>query len=600
MGTTVQNVIERHLSLLREAHKSDKTIANHLSAFRAYIGRTNLDPAATLPESLHDTLSEYVAELPASKRDTKAILRKWIFTISEVRRNQGLPDHLPQALQYMLSLHQQTKAQLARYLEISPATIGEWVYGYHLPSRRHYCKITSLEQLWNLPSNSLLRLVTRYTDHIAHRAHTDYPSLTADTYSLVPDEVPEHICLEFGGLLAHKTDALLPDGIMRESRWSMRPIESYGRAIKEHAIIGGEVCVTAERYWALIRGYLGFLHNHKGYPLEALSIGLIANASSFKDFLHYIIDRRGYPTPHIFLLIQYAMALTNPRWGYIAQSSSFASKQNVKESAWKKHCERQHRALASYLDQLEDDSRLKPGRSVDEPIQHILSDREPLRILYLMESRLGKAKPSKRFRQRYLIWARDRLLLRMLITNPLRINHYSSMIYREDNTGHLRQNLSREWSVKFHSWEFKNSSGAAHAPYHVALDPWVEELIVDYLEEVRPHLTGANESDYLFLSARKNRATRKAAAPNCEFMMTTLSENIRKLSVRHIPEFCPLGMRAHSIRHIVATHLIKNGASIDQVASVLHDRASTVRKRYSHLTSGDGLHVLATHGQKYQ
>lgn len=600
MGTSIQKVIERHLALLREQGKSDKTLANHMSIFRAYISGMHLELHEDLPGDFENLVSAHVASLPASQRDTKSILRQWTSTFSRVKRSQGLPDQLPQALQHMMSVHGQTKTQLAGFLHISPATFGEWVNGYHLPSRRHHDKLNRLEQLWDLPTNALLGLVTRFNNHLAHRTHTDYPSLTAVPYALLADQVPSRVYLEFRDLLAHKTDTLLPEGIIRESRWSLRPQETYGRAVHERIIIGNNVCVTGEKYWKLITGYLGYLHHTQGYPIEKLSLGLMADASGFKDFLHFIIGRRGFVTNHIALQLQYAMALVHPRWGYITQESSYAPTQNVPQSDWANHCGKQHKLLSSYLTQLKKDTRIKQGRSVDEPIQLILSDPEPLRFLYLMESRLNNAKPARRFKQRYSLWGRDRLLLRMLITNPLRINHYSSMTYREDDTGHLRRNLSDEWIVRFDHWEFKNSAGAAQSAYSVCVDQWAAEIIDDYLEHFRPGLVGANESDYLFLSAERGRRLRKAACESSACMVTTLSGSIRKLSVRHIPEVCPVGMGAHSIRHIVATHLLKNGASIDQVASVLHDRANTVRQRYTHLTCGDGLHILATHGRKYR
>jgi integrase len=50
---------------------------------------------------------------------------------------------------------------------------------------------------------------------------------------------------------------------------------------------------------------------------------------------------------------------------------------------------------------------------------------------------------------------------------------------------------------------------------------------------------------------------------------------------------CP-GVGPHTIRHLIATAIIKKTGEFNTAALVLHDREETVRKHYAHLLTEDG------------
>src|SRR5690606_11421548 len=112
-------------------------------------------------------------------------------------------------------------------------------------------------------------------------------------------------------------------------------------------------------------------------------------------------------------------------------------------------------------------------------------------------------------------------------------------------------------------------------PVQSALWPLLEQ----YLRRYRP-LLAAPGNDRVFVSRRQPRGEWKG-----------LNRRYERLTKRYV-HGCP-GGGPHSIRHIVATTILKQTGSVIAAAVVLHDREETVREHYARFISEDGAQYLA-------
>jgi hypothetical protein len=173
-------------------------------------------------------------------------------------------------------------------------------------------------------------------------------------------------------------------------------------------------------------------------------------------------------------------------------------------------------------------------------------------------------------------WARRRLLLSMLASNALRLRNMRDLTWRADNTGQLRKDVHGKWEILIPAALMKNPHlGDYNAP--------VQEHAVRHLErwlrDFRPML-GARGNDRLFVSSKKSRGAWKC-----------MKAAFRDLTVRYFVGTPGFGM--HSMRHIVATTIIKDMGSFELAAKALHDQVDTVKKHYAKFKGRDGANALA-------
>ncbi len=182
------------------------------------------------------------------------------------------------------------------------------------------------------------------------------------------------------------------------------------------------------------------------------------------------------------------------------------------------------------------------------------------------------------------IWIRDQLLLRTLVSNPLRHRNYCEMTYRADNSGNLRQCPERGWRLVFQPEDFKNQRGAAKGVYDVGVPKDLWPLIEEYLFKARPVLmrNGNVETDCVFLS--KDGAVLKDG--RLSHVVFSLTARFGGFNVKSV------GIRMHAFRHLIATGWLKEHRyDYYTVAKILHDELETVMKAYAHEEPDDVLVV---------
>ena len=102
----------------------------------------------------------------------------------------------------------------------------------------------------------------------------------------------------------------------------------------------------------------------------------------------------------------------------------------------------------------------------------------------------------------------------------------------------------------------------------VPLDSGTLKLIDCYIKNERGKYAKQNSSDFLFLSNRGHRLTRQA-------LWKIVKKKFLKLGIRISP---------HSLRHLFATHMIENGASLRAVQEMLGHESITTTQIYTDIS----------------
>src|SRR5690606_9829417 len=115
------------------------------------------------------------------------------------------------------------------------------------------------------------------------------------------------------------------------------------------------------------------------------------------------------------------------------------------EVAWKERCSQ----VLQFVKKAEKKVKKleEPSRDPFEPIEAILGLDNPLQAIADAVRRMDVSRPSTSGTAE-AVWARDRLLLALTASNPLRAENLRSLTYREDNTGHLRQDARGCWRIR--------------------------------------------------------------------------------------------------------------------------------------------------------
>ena len=336
-----------------------------------------------------------------------------------------------------------------------------------------------------------------------------------------------------------------------------------------------------------ITAFFGFLtlppkpsdpsHSGKGLPLEDLSLAHYLDTELVEDYLEFIRARAGGNYNGMTIqYISFINSLLHPKNGFVIQYPElFPDVVDLKTKVVLAH--ERYKNVRKHLE-----PHVVKTRDPNETNKQIIESDRPLDFLIQTGDKVYEyAKirwENREVNELAAIDYRNALLIRMLISNPLRQKNYRRMTCSSDNFGHLHKAEDGSWWVEIPRKEFKNLQGAAgDRDYKVMVNKELWPEIEFYLAKCRPVLLGTSKSDCLFLTMQgkpldKNRFND---------IVKTLTRS-----------FCPLknsGFGPHAFRHIIATDYIKNHPNGFQVvADILHDKLQTVLDNYAHLAVYDG------------
>lgn len=598
------------------------SLPNLLSALRAFVQQQNLTAASpvgsALRASFYKVLRQHTDTLECDGRskeyiaNRRILLGQWRSCVIAYDRACSIMYKQPHPFQIALQdivAKGVTRKGLARSSGVPLATLKRWLEGA-LPNAASIKYVPRLEGMLGLHAGTLVDLIpgaAPASKKVAPESAPRIPyrerlALASKTPYLVKDPMPR-LRQEWKDLLHHKVGGLAAPELLsddtwddcageiqrsRSSRWRTRAaVASELRPARWHATHEGRYCPTAAIQWGMVAQFTGWLMLDKaegGQGMAADKAQTLANLARLTlvdAYVKWRVERAGgHAHTGITVFLKMVGALCNPRTGYLTQSGRlFASETDAgTDEAWRNRCTLAYKAARLSQDKLA--NRTSQSRNAKEPIQAALDLVNPLDAIADMVTRMTVAKPFTKG-SREAIWARDRLFVKLLASNPLRIWNFRLMSYRADNTAHLRQDSHGAWFIYVPKHELKNENGAAKdRDYHMPVRQEVWCDIEEYLKHYRPMLM-KSPSERVFIAERTGR----------EFSETGMSRRFAALTKKYL-HGCP-GVGPQAMRHLVATSILKASPNDWTTAAwALHDREDTVRKNYAHLAVGDAARWL--------
>lgn len=614
---TFQQLIELQTQrITRGDGPSSSALPNLKSALSAFLQERNISiespVGSVFRASYYIHLRGHVKTLQESNRtreyisNRRSLLAQWRKCIIDFDKYTAVESKRAHPFQQAITdIVAQSHSQrgLARQSGIPLATLKRWLAGA-FPNGQSFRQVAKLEMFLGLEPGALGDLLPA---QIRPSARTE-PSLrrtlayrerikvtNKDLYALKrPNDklrqqwqnFVQYKVSEVTAFTDHDDDSFDDEVSLKRStngRWSAT---SSAVAVPTEAnwfcFYKGKYVATAGIRWSKVSQFIGWLMlsesaGGKGMAAEeAQTLANLARRSLVKEYLDWRIARTdGLVHGGILDFLQFVSSLCNPRTGYLTQSGRevAGAQDEAQEALWRKRCAVAFESARKMRDELS--NSVQVSRDPFEPIQQALALPNPLDAVADMVARLSLHKPVVGG-MREAVWARDKLFIKLMASNPLRDKNFRMLTYRPDNKGHLRQDERGGWSIFVPRMELKNLHGAARErDYQMPVRPEVWPDIAEYLAHYRPRLIKV-ATDRVFLSE-------ETGGPFCE---SGLRRRFEILTSRYL-HGCP-GVGPHAMRHIVATAILKASPNDWAAAAwALHDREETVRKHYAHLAQHD-------------
>ena len=598
------------------------TAANALSAMTEFLRERGIATTeivgSTLRLSFYRERDEHLATLRARRstayiNNRRSLLGYWRQLIRALDHEGATHDGTTTPLQQVLRtfMEERKLKPTAKLAGMSPATLARWLKGaLPRPGMDHY--LTRLEVIGELPPRHFTDLLPYNTWRRGAPAQDLSPVIeyrtrlakqSKDPYQLKRHSALSQLRTEWRLLLAYKTSssdtvrpisstkisavemlrgALAVEEDLSEKQWRLVSCDRSAAFNDERDwvdVIAGQECATAGIDFAYAANFMGWamLPVERGgrglSPEAAQTLGLFCDQELIAAFLEWRVERSDGINSSVTSFLNFAAMLLHAESGFLTTQADIAARCRFEPAAWVERCETVHAWINAYKRKIS--RHVVLSRDPKDPIRASLDLPMPLDNFTLASRRLESCKPSTGGEDE-AIWARDVLMLALLVSNPLRALNIRRMTYKPDNTGHLRQNTAGEWRIFIDKKEFKNVRGAAkHKHYDQAVDESVWPYIRRYLKDYRKTL-GGSRPELIFVSSDQPNGLWGAG----------LNRRYAALTKRYVPG-CP-GVGPHAFRHLVCTSIILRTQDFTLAADTLHDMEATVRTKYTHLLASNG------------
>ena len=485
--------------------------------------------------------------------------------------------------------------RIARQAGVSHDMMFGWLLG-KAPRGSSARFIRRIETFFALEPDSLVRLAgisgdSRMRPQVGVATDIEYRSQlqkrTSVRYLLTPSH-SSPLRTEWAALLRYKTARVTTLERGDGGRWSHSPNAVERRSDKNWWNFDGELEVPSARIaWMKTASYLGWLtlareHGGAGLPVEQVqSLAWFAVSDRVAEYLDWLQTRSGGKrSGFTFEFIATVIWMTRPGDGYLFQLPELRQSlpSQYHHLNWERLCEKQHRYCRKLRASIDEDREV--SRNPFEPIQHIIDLAEPLEPIADMVQRMRQDRPiGSEFAE--ALWSRDLVLIKILVSNPLRLRNLQTMTWRADNKGNLYQRVDGSWWIKFANRYFKNRRGVSKKKDYDA--PVHESVWSDLERYVFIHRTQflRQASDLVFLT----KEHKKGGVGHRPWV--GLSKQVARVTQKYL--WCCNGIGTQAFRHLVATSILKaDGGDIKTAALVMNDSEATVFKAYSGMRSSDG------------
>lgn len=415
-----------------------------------------------------------------------------------------------------------------------------------------------------------------------------------ETWRLNP--LPEALSEEFTDLESHKTERLPPDDLIRAQIWRLPTADVHRNAF--HTFFSALSLPTE-------KGGLGIEPNK-------LTFGLIISVPFILWYARFLAIRAdGVLHTGVRTFFGIVCALLRPKTGYVWQRHDLAARvepvgrrlaldivneaQQSKEG-WRRVCEETHRRIYEALKSHEDEYEF--ARDSFEPIMPILETARPLDALHdaLDQAYARLPDPAVATSFERAIALRNHLGVRFTVRTNLRSKNISNLTYSEDGSGELRKTEDR-WHLQIIAEKFKNSNGPffgrrrgggrkqrSGQPYVFTFPAEDTALIDEYVLTCRPFLLDEKQHDGLWVTKTGGKVGPNwLSAQFSDFTWAYLVyHEVTKTGIPNVEIFGP-----HAVRHIAATHILKQTGDVNLAADALQDSPVTIEMNYARFLPSD-------------
>jgi integrase len=611
INLTFGQLKEKMASALASKNDASQSYANLLSALNNFMSQFDLSDrnavGSVLRLSFYKNCQAHINALVEQGKSSsyianrKSYLTRWhrlmLVIDREYAETAGTATPLATALKELLPKHVSVK-QVAAETKVGEESLRRWIRGKK-PTTRAIPSLRRLEHFFGLTPNELISLAGLSSASTPGACDTNMPSIryrerlgkqAKEPYAL--KEIGSRLREEWSALVHYKTALTNFDKARQNNgRWGTTSEKLVRQTEKNwYTFSGKNVVPTAGIEWMHVSQFLGWLalSPQRGglgvAPAMVQSIAHLTNCVYLSRYIEWRIERAGQQiNGSVIRLLQFVKSLCHPETGYFCHTPELSDGIGVDALAWNQRCtaafQFAKRNLGSLLSQSE------RTRDPFEPLQSILQLSNPLDAVADAIQRLNAARPSTGG-EAEAIWARDRLLLKLLSSNPIRAKNLKGLKIGANakaslvggDTGVIYRANDGGWRITIPRKFFKNHAGAARErDYDMPVEASVWPDIDNYLSHYRP-LLASSDNPYLFTSSVCGQTPER---------MYSLNRRVAYLTRRYFWR-CP-GFGPHGFRHILATAILKLSPNDWQTAAlVLHDRVETVQQHYAHLRSTDG------------
>ena len=586
-----------------------QTAANRSTILRGFLRSNGCHMEDVVGDEMRQTFSDSMEKFlddmrsaGRSNRDvsnSKSALMSWRKRVVDDDTLRAIEGEQPTPFRVAVTslIAGQSPTRIAKQCGVSIDMLTGWMRG-KIPRSRNAMYILRLESYFGLERESLVRLAGfRYRQSVrlpvAQPVKNAYREtlgrLTKVEYFLQP-HTESPLRTQWKDLLQYKT-ALVPElERTQRGRWRFSPCPIFTDTPRMwHSFLDGREIASAQIGWSRVASFLGWMAlpvaaGGLGKPTAELqTLAWLAVPDVLGGYLNWTRTRaNGKRTKGAKQFLAFVSSLVRPGLGYIAQHPELKATlpMHHQETDWSQICVKQFSYCQKFAAAIA--REIEVWRDPFEPIQHIIDLPEPLEAVVDMVHRMRANRPVGA-PMREAIWARDILIIKMLVSNPLRLRNLAHMQWTPDNLSELYQQADGAWRIRLSPGDFKNTSGAAgdqpyNSPIHASVWPDLER----YVHKMRVRLM-TSPTDLVFLSA----PTGPKAKDSVHKPWGDLSKRVHVLTRNYLFR-CP-GIGTQAFRHLVATAILKASPSDFKTAAlVLNDRMATVEKHYSGLRSGDG------------
>jgi integrase len=424
---------------------------------------------------------------------------------------------------------------------------------------------------------------------------------------------PPELQREMTALVRFKSSTLTEIGFQRSGVWGEETAAQRGEHL---SLLFGALAASAT---GEVRGL--------GVRLEHLSFAHLVFPAVWDWYVQWRERRRGFFTGWEGEMLLLAAALTREKTGWLRQSPglvdrlvpidglvSFADIEAAKTD-WDGACDRMKEHALQRAKEIARVARIH--RDPFEPLLPVLEAASPVGEYRKITDEILKRMPDARRYPRAAAEAvRSLLMIRLGLHLGLRQKNLRQMLLcPRDGVPRAERELERmkcgelRWSERDEGWEvfipcaaFKNAGSAyfSKRPFRLVL-PDLGDLYTWLDAYVRTHrpvlLAGACDPGTVFVKTRKRNSTVAAYNQNTFYEAWRLI--IQRYGIYNpytgrgaIPGLLPHG--PHSVRDVLATHVLKTTGSYEQASYAIQDTPATVQAHYGRFLPQDKAALAAT------